>query len=143
MGTDARQRAQNVVNFDREKLEGIVIQNGDDKIELKRLEGKWRIEAPFKDQADSGAIESLLANLEDWQKQDTIPAEEIENGMSRHESWLSARCHCPPITAETMTERFEFLSLSLPLFVAWVLGADHAHDVLALHDFARFTKSFY
>ena len=70
---EARRQAQNVVNFERENLDGIVIQNGDDKIELKRLEGKWRIEAPFKDQADSGAIESLLANLEDWQKQDTIP----------------------------------------------------------------------
>ena len=80
---EARRQAQNVVNFERENLEGIVIQNGDDKIELKRLEGKWRIEAPFKDQADSGAIESLLANLEDWQKLDTIPAEEIEKDKSR------------------------------------------------------------
>jgi hypothetical protein len=80
---EARRQAQNVVNFERENLEGIVIQNGDDKIELKRLEGKWRIEAPFKDQADSGAIESLLANLEDWQKQDTIPADEIEKDKSR------------------------------------------------------------
>lgn len=80
---EARRQAQNVVNFERENLEGIVVQNGDDKIELKRLEGKWRIEAPFKDQADSGAIESLLANLEDWQKQDTIPADEIEKDKSR------------------------------------------------------------
>ncbi|HWM23720.1 MAG TPA: DUF4340 domain-containing protein [Chthoniobacterales bacterium] len=80
---EARRQAQNVVNFERENLDGIVIQNGDDKIELKRLEGKWRIEAPFKDQADSGAIESLLANLEDWQKQDTIPAQEIEKDKSR------------------------------------------------------------
>lgn len=80
---EARRQAQMVVNFERENLEGIVIQNGDDKIELKRLEGKWRIEAPFKDQADSGAIESLLANLEDWQKQDTIPADEIEKDKSR------------------------------------------------------------
>lgn len=80
---EARRQAQNVVNFERENLDGIVIQNGDDKIELKRLEGKWRIEAPFKDQADSGAIESLLGNLEDWQKQDTIPADEIEKDKSR------------------------------------------------------------
>ncbi|HEV2842965.1 MAG TPA: DUF4340 domain-containing protein [Chthoniobacterales bacterium] len=80
---EARRQAQNVVNFERENLDGIVIQNGDDKIELKRLEGKWRIEAPFKDQADSGAIESLLGNLEDWQKQDTIPADEIDKDKSR------------------------------------------------------------
>ena len=65
---EARRQAQNMVNFDREKLDGIVIQNGDDKIELRRQDRKWRIEAPFKDQADSGAIENFLADLEGWQK---------------------------------------------------------------------------
>jgi hypothetical protein len=83
-GTDeARQQAQNMVNFEREKLDGIVIQNGDDKIELRRQDRKWRIETPFKDQADSGAIENLLADLEGWQKFDTIPAQEIEKDKSR------------------------------------------------------------
>ena len=48
-----------MVNFDREKLDGIVIQNGDDKIELRRQDKKWRIETPFKDQADNGAIENF------------------------------------------------------------------------------------
>ncbi len=72
-----------MVNFDREALDGIVIQNGDDKIELRRQEKKWRIEAPFKDQADSGAIENFLANLEGWQKYDTIPAREIAKDKGR------------------------------------------------------------
>jgi hypothetical protein len=39
---EARRQAGNVVNFDREKLEGITIQNGDDRIELRREAGKWR-----------------------------------------------------------------------------------------------------
>ena len=83
-GTDeARQQARNMVNFEREKLDGIVIQNGDDKIELRRQDRKWRIETPFKDQADSGAIENLLADLEGWQKFDTIPAQEIEKDKGR------------------------------------------------------------
>ena len=60
-----------------------MIQNGDDKIELRRQERKWRIEAPFKDQADSGAIENFLADLESWQKYDTIPAKEIANDKGR------------------------------------------------------------
>jgi hypothetical protein len=81
--TEARRQAQNVVNFDREKLDGIVIQNGDDKIELRRQDRRWRIEAPFKDQADSGAIENFLADLEGWQKYDTIPAKEIAKDKSR------------------------------------------------------------
>jgi hypothetical protein len=80
---DARRQAQNMVNLEREKLDGIVIQNGDDKVELRRQDGKWRIEAPFKDQADSGAIENFLADLESWQKFDTIPAKEIAKDKSR------------------------------------------------------------
>ena len=80
---EANRQARNMVNFDRDALDGIVIQNGDDKIELRRQERKWRIEAPFKDQADSGAIENFLANLEGWEKYDTIPAREIAKDKGR------------------------------------------------------------
>jgi len=80
---DAMRQAQNMVNLEREKIDGIVIQNGDDKVELRRQEGKWRIEAPFKDQADSGTIENFLADLESWQKFETIPAKEIAKDKSR------------------------------------------------------------
>jgi hypothetical protein len=80
---DAQRQAQNMVNLEKENLDGIVIQNGDDKVELRRQDGKWRIEAPFKDQADSGAIESFLADLESWPKFDTIPAKEIAKDKSR------------------------------------------------------------
>src|SRR5256886_34788 len=54
-----------------------VIQNGDDRIELKKQDQKWRLEAPFKDQADRGAGENLIADLDGWQKFDAIPAKEI------------------------------------------------------------------
>jgi hypothetical protein len=81
--TEARRQAQNMVNFEREKLDGIVIQNGDDQIELRRQGQKWRIETPFKDQADSGAIENFLADLESWQKFDTIPAKEMAKDKNR------------------------------------------------------------
>jgi len=80
---EAQRQSQTVVNLDRENLDGIVIQNGDDKVELKRQNGKWRIEAPFRDQADSGAVETFLADLQVWQRFDTIPAEEIEKDKSR------------------------------------------------------------
>jgi hypothetical protein len=80
---ETRRQAQNLVNFDREKLDGIMIQNGDDQIELRRQGQKWRIETPFKDQADNGAIENFLADLEGWQKFDTIPAKEMAKDKSR------------------------------------------------------------
>jgi hypothetical protein len=75
---EAQRQAQNVVNFSRDKIDGITIQNGDDKIELRRYDQKWRLEVPVKDQADSLAVDNLLSDLESWQKDTTIPAKEID-----------------------------------------------------------------
>ncbi|MFN2507917.1 MAG: DUF4340 domain-containing protein [Chthoniobacterales bacterium] len=80
---EANRRAQNVVNFEREKLEGIRIQNGDDKIELRRIDEKWRLETPIKDQADQAAIDNLLSDLESWEKEETISGNEIESDKGR------------------------------------------------------------
>ncbi len=80
---EAKRQAQNMVNFDRNKITGIVIQNGDEKIELQRHDNRWRLEAPIKDQADSAVIESLLSDLENWQKDGTISAKEIETDKSK------------------------------------------------------------
>src|SRR5256714_1156520 len=74
---EAKRQAGNVINCDRDTLEGIVIQNGDDRIELKKQNLKWRIEAPFKDQADGGAVQKLINDLDGWEKFDSIPASEI------------------------------------------------------------------
>ncbi len=76
--SEGKRQAQNVVNFDRTKIDGLTIQNGDDRIDLRRVDGKWRIEAPFKDRADGAIVEALLADLDEWQRVDTIPAKEIE-----------------------------------------------------------------
>jgi len=80
---EAKRQAQNVVNFDRNKISGIVIQNGDEKIEMQRRDNRWRLEAPIKDQADSSLIESLLSDLENWQKDGTISAKEIETDQGK------------------------------------------------------------
>ncbi|HEV2096064.1 MAG TPA: hypothetical protein VGQ82_06135, partial [Chthoniobacterales bacterium] len=64
--SEGKRQAQNVVNFDRTKIEGLTIQNGDDRIDLRRVDGKWRIEAPFKDRADGAIVEALLADLDGW-----------------------------------------------------------------------------
>jgi hypothetical protein len=80
---EARQQAQNVVNFDRNKIDGIVIKNGDQQIEIRRRESKWRLETPIKDQADGALVENLLSDLESWQKEGTIPAKDIEADKSK------------------------------------------------------------
>ncbi len=80
---EAKRQAQNVLNFDRSKIDGIVIQNGDQKTEIRRRDNKWRLETPFKDQADNAVVESLLSDLETWQKEATIPAKEIQTDKSK------------------------------------------------------------
>jgi len=74
---EARREAGNVVNFEREKLEGITIQNGDDRIELRRQDGKWRLTAPVKDQADGAVVDNLISDLENWRQDGKISAAEI------------------------------------------------------------------
>ena len=80
---EARRQAQNVVNFDRNKIDGVVIQNGDEKIEIRRHDNKWRLETPFKDQADGAMVENFLSDLENWQKEGTIPAKDIDADKSK------------------------------------------------------------
>jgi hypothetical protein len=80
---EARRQAQNVVNFDRSKIDGIIIQNGDEKIEIRRRDNKWRLEIPIKDQADAALVENLLSDLETWQKEGTIPAKDIDADKSK------------------------------------------------------------
>jgi hypothetical protein len=80
---EARRLAQNVVNFDRNKVDGIVIKNGDQQIEIRRRENKWRLETPIKDQADGALVDNLLSDLETWDKEGTIPAKDIEADKSK------------------------------------------------------------
>jgi hypothetical protein len=80
---EARRQSQNIVNFERSNIDGIVIQNGDQQIEIRRKENKWRLETPIKDQADGALVETLLSDLEAWQKEGTIRAKEIEADRSK------------------------------------------------------------
>ncbi len=72
-----------MLNFERENLEGILIQNGDDRIELRKTNDKWRLEEPIKDQADRATIDNLISDLESWEKDETFPAKEIDADKNR------------------------------------------------------------
>src|SRR6267378_1788095 len=80
---ESQRQAGNVVNFDREKLEGIAIQNGEDKIVLQREQGKWRLTEPVKDQADNATVDNLLSDIETWRKEGTVPAKEVTADKGR------------------------------------------------------------
>jgi Domain of unknown function (DUF4340) len=75
---EAARRAQNVANFSRDQVSGVVIQNGDDTIDIRRRDDKWRLEIPIKDQADGSVVNNLLLDLENWQKDAAISAKEME-----------------------------------------------------------------
>ncbi len=84
---EAQRQAQSVVSLKADDVGGVVIQNSDQKIELKRQDKKWRLESPVKDQADSMAVENLLSDIESWQKDATITAKEIDadkNGLNEY-----------------------------------------------------------
>src|SRR6266699_1061983 len=80
---EAKRQAQNVVSFDRTKIDGVIIQNGDEKIEMRRRDSKWRLETPIKDQVDRSLIENFFSDLESWQKDATISAKEIDADKSK------------------------------------------------------------
>src|SRR5438105_12954814 len=75
---EAARQSQNVLNFSRTKIDGVVIQNGDDRIDIRRHDDKWRLETPIKDQADASLVTSLLSDLENWQKDASISGKEME-----------------------------------------------------------------
>ncbi len=80
---EAKRLAGSVLDFERENLEGIEIQNGEETIVLRRREGKWRLDAPIDDQADVPAVQTLISDLESWQKDETISADEIRADKAR------------------------------------------------------------
>ena len=75
---EAKRQSQKVLNFNRDKIDGIVIQNGDDKTDVRRRDNKWYLETPIKDRADNSLIDNLLFDLEGWQKEATISAKEVQ-----------------------------------------------------------------
>ena len=80
---EAKRQSQNVLHIQTDQIDGMIIQNGDDKIELRRHDKKWRVESPIKDQADGTVIDTILSEVESWPKDATISAKEIEADKNR------------------------------------------------------------
>src|SRR5450432_1102796 len=76
---DAEEQSKHVVNFDREKIDGLTITNNEEKIELRRdsKDKPWRLDAPVKDRADSAAVDRLLKSVEAMEKESTIDDSKI------------------------------------------------------------------
>ncbi|MEP6669476.1 MAG: DUF4340 domain-containing protein [Chthoniobacter sp.] len=72
---EATDRAGRVVQFDRDKITGITIKNTETKIDLRKKDGAWFIEAPVKDRADSMAVNQLFTTAESLKSEDSIPTD--------------------------------------------------------------------
>jgi len=49
-----------VVNFDRQRVEHVTVQNGDVQLELQREESGWTMQKPLMDRADAVLVDQLL-----------------------------------------------------------------------------------
>ena len=65
-----------VVQTDRNQIDGITITNNESKIELRKRDGQWFVDAPVKDRADAGAVSQLLGTIEMLKADHTIQAGE-------------------------------------------------------------------
>lgn len=61
-----------IFEFDRDKITAIDIKTPETKIDLRKDGPIWRVEAPVKDRADSGAMSSLLTSIEFLRSESTI-----------------------------------------------------------------------
>ncbi|MDP9291439.1 MAG: DUF4340 domain-containing protein [Verrucomicrobiota bacterium] len=69
-----------VLDIEREKIDAITLGNNETKIELRKRDGQWFIDAPVKDRADSLAVDQLLTSAEMMRKDAEIPAGGSDKG---------------------------------------------------------------
>jgi len=70
-----------VLALEANDITAITIQNGDNKLDLQKAEGVWKITHPLADRADSALIQTLLTSLESLRHSSKIeisPAQEKE-----------------------------------------------------------------
>ena len=67
---EAEERASHVVAVDPDKIDGISITNNEEKIELRKRNSHWELDAPVKDRADDAAVQQLLSAVQDLKKRD-------------------------------------------------------------------------
>jgi hypothetical protein len=72
---EAAERAGRVVQFDRDKIDKIVLKTNDSKIELEKKDGVWFMEKPVKDRADAMAISQLFTAAESLKSDSSIPTD--------------------------------------------------------------------
>jgi hypothetical protein len=81
-------REARVVDFDRAKLNGLVLESGDGRVVLAKAAGGWAIAEPMAAKADADAVEGLISDLQYLRADEFVdaPASEAELGLAA--PWL-------------------------------------------------------
>jgi hypothetical protein len=66
------------VGFDQAKAENLVVTNPHGRFVLKHEKDGWQLVAPIADQANQGAVSSLLATLKNLKSERTLEAKEVK-----------------------------------------------------------------
>ena len=69
---EAAERATHVVAIDPDKIDGISITNNEEKIELRKRDSRWELDAPVKDRADDAAVQQLLTTIQTLKKETSM-----------------------------------------------------------------------
>jgi len=72
---EAEEISGHVVQMEHDKVDGIDITNNETKIELRKRNNQWDMDAPIKDRADGATVETLLSSIEDFEKETTLKAD--------------------------------------------------------------------
>ncbi|HEX4085818.1 MAG TPA: DUF4340 domain-containing protein [Chthoniobacteraceae bacterium] len=74
---EAQELSSHVVQMDRDKIDGLNITNNDTRIELRKRNDQWQMDAPVKDRADEAAVTQLLTSIDTLDKDTTIKPEDL------------------------------------------------------------------
>ena len=56
---EAEEQNSHVVQMDQDKIDGITITNPGTKIELRKQNNQWQMDAPVKDRADDAVVSAI------------------------------------------------------------------------------------
>lgn len=77
-----------------EKITKLIVHNRNGQFEFSKEDGTWKLVAPIKDDADSGAVTSLLSQLANLKAERTISVGEVklsDYGLDSPERWVEAK----------------------------------------------------
>jgi hypothetical protein len=81
-------RDARVLDFDRAKVNGLVIQSADGRVVLAKRDGGWHIAEPVDAKADADAVDGLLSDLQYLRADEFVDVPPLDAELGLAEPWL-------------------------------------------------------